>query len=61
MIQGSRANAIKQSATWKATQAFGSFSFSSAVLSFFYYCFAFCFVLFFFFEMEFFSETINLT
>ena len=47
-IQGSRANDIKQSATWKATQAFSSF----------YSLVQFCICLF-ILEMEIFSETIT--
>ena len=36
-IQGSRANDIKQSATWEANQAFSSFSFISVALHKFVY------------------------
>ena len=36
-IKGSRANDIKQSATWEATQAFSNFSFISIALHMFVY------------------------
>ena len=36
-IQGSRANDIKQSATWEATHAFSNFLFVSVALHMFFY------------------------
>ena len=43
-IQGSRANEIKQSATWDATQAFLCFSFQGVVLSVFSFWHVFLFL-----------------